>query len=211
MRMDYALYGLAIVLFTLTAITIVMVPDSEAKLLYATSTAVVGLLSVGAGYLLRPKTSVVAAAQTAIPEPPTPQTPEELNRQAGGPIVEAPTTQIQSSEALKVETLAVQAPIIAETQPETQVKAPLQTKSPPIEVVASTQQIETAPLAASAGKTSDFSTIRSISQKRAEQLKSVGINTMNDLAKASATDLAEKLNVSIKIVKMWIGMAKKLK
>ncbi len=203
--MDYALYGLAIVLFTLTAVTLVMIPDSEGRLLYATSTAVVGLLSVGAGYLLRPKPSVAAVAQTVIPEPPTPQAPAELNPQNGGPIVEAPTTQIQASEALKVETLAVQAPIIAETQ----VK-PLQTEAPQVEAIAPTQKIETAPLAASAGKTSDFSPIRSISQKRAEQLKSVGINTMDDLAKASATDLAEKLNVSIKIVKMWIGTAKKL-
>ena len=55
-----------------------------------------------------------------------------------------------------------------------------------------------------------FSQIRGINQNRASQLQANGINTLADLAKASSEDLAEKLSISPKIVKMWIGSAKKL-
>ena len=203
MRMDYALYGLAIVLFALTLITLVMVDDSEGKVAYAASTAVVGLLAVGAGYFLKPKNTVATTAQTASPEPVKPQaTVTEPNQKTGGPIVEAQTTQIQVSEAPKIETLAVQAPIVATPQLEVPIVTP-QREEAPLEVAATHQT-------ASEWKKSEFGQIRSISQKRAEQLNSLGVHNMKDLANASATDLAEKLNVSIKIVKMWIGSAKKL-
>jgi predicted flap endonuclease-1-like 5' DNA nuclease len=63
----------------------------------------------------------------------------------------------------------------------------------------------------SAESKSEFSRIRGIGEKRATELKANGINTIEDLANASPEDLAAKLNVSPKIVKMWIGSAKKLK
>ncbi|MGB9854458.1 MAG: helix-hairpin-helix domain-containing protein [Candidatus Bathyarchaeales archaeon] len=52
--------------------------------------------------------------------------------------------------------------------------------------------------------------VKGIGEKRAEQLKGVGINSVEDLAKASADDLAAKLKVSPKITKVWIENAKKL-
>ena len=52
--------------------------------------------------------------------------------------------------------------------------------------------------------------VKGIGEKRAEQLKAVGINSVEDLAKASADDLAAKLKVSPKITKVWIENAKKL-
>jgi predicted flap endonuclease-1-like 5' DNA nuclease len=55
-----------------------------------------------------------------------------------------------------------------------------------------------------------FTQIRGISDKRAAQLKEHGITTYEQLANASADELAAKLGVSPKIVKMWIGSAKKL-
>jgi predicted flap endonuclease-1-like 5' DNA nuclease len=52
--------------------------------------------------------------------------------------------------------------------------------------------------------------IRGINEKRAEQLKTLGINTIADLAKIAPKDLAAKMNLSPKITAMWIGQAKKI-
>jgi predicted flap endonuclease-1-like 5' DNA nuclease len=57
---------------------------------------------------------------------------------------------------------------------------------------------------------SELTQIRGISKVRADQLKANGINSIKALAEASPIDLAAKLEVSPKIVKMWIGTAKKL-
>jgi predicted flap endonuclease-1-like 5' DNA nuclease len=52
--------------------------------------------------------------------------------------------------------------------------------------------------------------VKGIGAKRAEQLRSLGISSVEDLAKASARDLAEKLKISPKITAKWIENAKKL-
>jgi len=56
---------------------------------------------------------------------------------------------------------------------------------------------------------SELIQIRGINKARADQLKANGITTFKALAGASADDLAAKLEVSPKIMKMWIGSAKK--
>ena len=56
----------------------------------------------------------------------------------------------------------------------------------------------------------EFAQIRGINKTRATELMANGIKNLKDLAKASPEDLAAKLKVSPKIVKMWIGSAKKL-
>jgi predicted flap endonuclease-1-like 5' DNA nuclease len=226
MRLDYPLYGLAIVLFALTVITLTLVSEQDGRLTYAVSTAAVGLLSVGSGYFLRPKTTAVAQVQTA---PPTPQkAAAEPAQQTAAPVVENPhidaqiveTPKIETSivdasaiqtslavEAPKVESPAVEAAVVAEAQPAAQVVDPLG-DVPLVEAEISAPASKT-PQSASATKLA-FTQIRGISEKRAEQLKANGINTIEELANASAVDLAAKLNVSPKIVKMWIGSAKKL-
>lgn len=52
--------------------------------------------------------------------------------------------------------------------------------------------------------------VKGIGEKRAEQLKSLGISYAEELAKASPEDLAAKLKISPKIVQKWIESAKKL-
>ncbi len=52
--------------------------------------------------------------------------------------------------------------------------------------------------------------VKGIGEKRAEQLKVLGINNIEDLVKASAKDLAGKLEISPKITEKWIGNARKL-
>ncbi len=58
---------------------------------------------------------------------------------------------------------------------------------------------------------SELVTLKGINAKRAAQLNAVGISNLEDLAKASADDLAKALAVSPKITRMWIGSAKKQK
>jgi predicted flap endonuclease-1-like 5' DNA nuclease len=58
---------------------------------------------------------------------------------------------------------------------------------------------------------SELASIRGIREKRAAQLKTLGINSIDALANVSAEDLAKNLAISPKITRMWIGTAKKLK
>ena len=52
--------------------------------------------------------------------------------------------------------------------------------------------------------------VKGIGEKRAEQLKALGVNSVKELANASAKDLAVKLKISPKITGKWIDNAKKL-
>lgn len=63
---------------------------------------------------------------------------------------------------------------------------------------------------AAQAKTLKLTDVKGIGTKRAEQLKAMGITGIEDLAKASAEDLASKLGVSPKTTGKWIEEAKKL-
>jgi len=56
----------------------------------------------------------------------------------------------------------------------------------------------------------ELTQVKGIGEKRATQLKVIEINSVNDLAKASAEDIAKKLQISSKITKKWIDSAKAL-
>jgi len=56
----------------------------------------------------------------------------------------------------------------------------------------------------------ELTAVKGIKEKRAAQLKALGINTVEDLANASAKDLAAKLKISPKFTEPWIENAKKL-
>jgi len=56
----------------------------------------------------------------------------------------------------------------------------------------------------------EITEVKGIGEKRAEQLKALGISSIEDLTKASAEDLAAKLKISPKITVKWIENAKKL-
>ena len=56
----------------------------------------------------------------------------------------------------------------------------------------------------------ELTQVKGIGEKRATQLKVIEINSVNDLAKASAEDIAKKLRISSKITKKWIDSAKAL-
>lgn len=56
----------------------------------------------------------------------------------------------------------------------------------------------------------ELTAVKGIKAKRSEQLKAMGINNVEELANASAEDVAEKLKISPKITGRWIEEAKKL-
>jgi predicted flap endonuclease-1-like 5' DNA nuclease len=145
MRLDYILYILAALLFLITAVSSIMLVETERNL-WVVTTVVLGILSIGLGYSQRPKTK----AQACQPAVATPQ-----------------ATMPEPQPATTIET-----PAITEALELTQVKG--------------------------------------IGEKRATQLKAVGINSVNDLAEASAEDIAKKLQISSKITKKWIDSAKAL-
>jgi predicted flap endonuclease-1-like 5' DNA nuclease len=52
--------------------------------------------------------------------------------------------------------------------------------------------------------------VSGVGEKRESQLKAIGINSVDDLAKASVEDVAKRLKVSPKIVAKWVASAKQL-
>jgi predicted flap endonuclease-1-like 5' DNA nuclease len=56
----------------------------------------------------------------------------------------------------------------------------------------------------------EITQVKGIKIKRAEQLKALGINNVQDLANASAKNLATKLQISPKFTQQWIDSAKEL-
>ncbi len=52
--------------------------------------------------------------------------------------------------------------------------------------------------------------VKGIGEKRATQLKSLGINNVDDLARVSAKKVAKKLKISPKTVDKWVTSAKEL-
>jgi predicted flap endonuclease-1-like 5' DNA nuclease len=56
----------------------------------------------------------------------------------------------------------------------------------------------------------ELTEVNGIGVKRAEQLKNLGINSVDDLARASAEDLAAKLKISAKVTRKWTESAKQL-
>lgn len=59
-------------------------------------------------------------------------------------------------------------------------------------------------------ETMELTQVKGIGAKRAAQLKALGINNVDELAKASAKTLAKKMKISSKIVVKWISNAKEL-
>jgi predicted flap endonuclease-1-like 5' DNA nuclease len=181
MRLDYTLYVLAVVFFLITVISFVMVAEQSGRNLWVITTAVLGLFSIGLGYYERPKAKTVA-----VPEPAVPAVTEDAN----------------AKEAHRAEGVekAVETPIV-----------PVSATPSPMPVVVPTPVLTPAPPEAPATPTIDLTEVKGIGEKRAAQLKALGISNIDELTKASAEDIAAKLKISPKIVEKWITGAKELK
>jgi predicted flap endonuclease-1-like 5' DNA nuclease len=95
--------------------------------------------------------------------------------------------------------------------------APLATSPPPViaETVEATGHQETeASIEPAQAKIElpriELTAVKGIKEKRAEQLKILGIRSVEELANASAKDLAGKLKISPKFTEQWIESAKGL-
>jgi predicted flap endonuclease-1-like 5' DNA nuclease len=71
--------------------------------------------------------------------------------------------------------------------------------------------VKNAPTIATAGTaTMSLTQMKCIGEKRAMQLKALGIASVDELSKALAKRIAKKLKISPKIVNKWIDNAKEL-
>jgi predicted flap endonuclease-1-like 5' DNA nuclease len=205
MRLDYALYGVAVILFIITAGIIVSISQQNGSIIYGSLTGILGIISIGCGYFLKPVPKKMApepqiTQTTPIAPEPEQKTPVATEAPKSETLVaeQKPTEVIPKVETPIAETTNMEHSIAVQTPQATQMMTPEPEKVVPPEECA----VDT-------GATG-LAQIKCISAKRAEQLNANGINTVEDLAKASSSELAAKLQVSEKIVKMWIGSAKKL-
>jgi len=220
MRLDLALYVVAIVLFALAATVFVLVPADQGQLVYAGSLVVLALLMTATGYVVRPKVKAPAQVQPVISPPPPVAEPTSQASPVEVPVanVEAPVVEVpppppsgetpQSVEEVPASTAqaepVVATPVLTAPEPTPVLTAP--EPAPQLSVPPESPALTTV---CPPGAISELTDIRGINAKRAEQLRAIGINTVKDLANASSVDLAAKLGVDPRIVKMWVGCAKK--
>ena len=96
-----------------------------------------------------------------------------------------------------------------ETQPAPKVEVPKEEKTAaPMETPALK---EAPPMPTFAAVLPDLTQVKGIGEKRATQLKALGIISVDELANASPETIAEKLKISPKIVDKWVAGAKELK
>ena len=196
MRLDYTLYALAAVFFIITAVSFVMLIETERNL-WVVSTVVLGLLSIGLGYSQRPK--IRGAATSPMPT-------TETATSGTTAIAQAPQTPLVTT----VETAKVEAPkeeavqITMEPTPVMEAQPEVKTET----VIEIPPMMETP--APAAAPTIELTQVKGIGEKRAAQLKAIGINSIDELAQTSSEEVAKKLQISPKIVKKWIAGAKEL-
>ncbi|MEM1539206.1 MAG: helix-hairpin-helix domain-containing protein [Candidatus Bathyarchaeia archaeon] len=99
---------------------------------------------------------------------------------------------------------------VATTVPPAAPTTTVEVSPPPPPPTPTVQETAKMPIEKATPAIRDLTEVKGIGEKRAAQLKSVGINTVEELAKSSAEDLASKLKVSPKITSAWIENAKKL-
>ncbi len=215
MRLDYTLYGLAIIFFIVAAVSLIVVSDQTGKMLLTVSTTVIGLVSVSTGFMLKPK--VQTAASTSAPavtqEVQVEQTVQATTLET--PVVEAPKTvaaPVVDAPAVVVAPPAEAPPVAVPVFSEAAVEAPVAVPAPiaPAKVSSPTSEVSTEAPVTTAVPIIGLTQVKGIGEKRATQLKDNGINSIEDLAKADVVDLAAKLRVSPKLVEKWVAGAKDL-
>ena len=210
MRLDLTLYGLAVVLLVIAAVVFVVVSGPDGQIVYGVATIILALLVAVTGYKLRPKTAATVPSQPVSP-PPEAMATEPV--QPAAPA-EAPVAPAVKVEAPTVETpppppaAEAPAPVEAPKPPEPAAPTPVLTAPQPAPQLSPPEEVPALAPSAPAAE-SELTQIRGINAKWAEQLKANGINTIEDLGKANPEELAAKLAASPRIVKMWVGSAKK--
>jgi predicted flap endonuclease-1-like 5' DNA nuclease len=115
-----------------------------------------------------------------------------------------PKTEAQACEPA----VATPQATVPDTQPTMTMEAPKEEK--PEASMEKPAMKEMSTMATSAAATIELIQVKGIGEKRAVQLKALGINSVDELSNASAKTLAKKLKVSPKIVAKWVDSAKEL-
>jgi predicted flap endonuclease-1-like 5' DNA nuclease len=114
-----------------------------------------------------------------------------------------PKTEAQACEPA----VTIHQTAMPDTQPGATMEAPTEEKTEaPMEKISMKEE----PAMASTSARVELTQVKGIGEKRAMQLKALGINSVDELANASAKTLAKKLKVSPKIVEKWVNSAKEL-
>jgi predicted flap endonuclease-1-like 5' DNA nuclease len=95
-------------------------------------------------------------------------------------------------------------------RPSEPVPMPLSPSPVPMQVVAPVPVATPSPIETPAPLESELMLVKGIGEKRAAQLKALGINNLDDLAKVSPDDVAKNLMISPKITRKWVESAKEL-
>jgi predicted flap endonuclease-1-like 5' DNA nuclease len=212
MRLDYTLYGLAIIFFIVAAVSLVVVSDQTVRVLLTITTAVIGLVSISAGFILKPKVQAVASVPAPlVVQEMSAEQPQSEVVQAEVPVDEASkieatpdskVSDVSHADAVSQVDVAVANEVAANLPVETSTPIDTTTETPPILNASVEASVSTeVPVA-------DLTRVKGIGEKRTTQLKANGITCIDDLARADALDLAAKLKVSPKIVEKWVVCAK---
>jgi predicted flap endonuclease-1-like 5' DNA nuclease len=118
-----------------------------------------------------------------------------------------PKTQAQTCQPA----VPIPQPTTSQTQPAIPITAPVEekteapTESPPVMEVTPAAEVATP-----VPRKLRLKRIQGIGEKRVAQLKALGINNLNELAKASADEIAKNLQISPKITRKWVAAAEEL-
>ena len=205
MRLDYGLYIVAALLFTITVFSAVLIVETE-RSLWVVTTAVLGILALGLGYYQRPRATVsTQLPPPAVTEPAAVEMmPQEMQvEKIQVPVEEKIEVKVDKNEAPVEAAALIEVPPVIEApvQP-SNIETP-QITQPPTQQATEAVPVETV-------VESPLIKIKGIGEKRANQLNALGINTIDELAKASAQDIAKSLKISSKIVDKWVAGAKDL-
>jgi predicted flap endonuclease-1-like 5' DNA nuclease len=114
-------------------------------------------------------------------------------------------------QATALVTANVPPPTPSPPQQQQQQETPVMPTAPPQPTITDVVKEEATPIVqAPQPFASVLTEVKGIGEKRAAQLRALGINSIEDLATASAKDLATKLDISPKITTKWIENAKEI-
>jgi len=118
-----------------------------------------------------------------------------------------PKTPVQAFQPA----VPISQPTIAQTQPAIPVVAPLEEKTEaPTEAPPVMEVTPVAEVANPVRRKLRLTRVKGIGEKRVAQLKALGINSLDELAKASADEIAKNLQISPKITRKWVAAAEEL-
>jgi predicted flap endonuclease-1-like 5' DNA nuclease len=123
------------------------------------------------------------------------QRPQAKTETAQAPTAQAPTAQAPTAQAP-----TIQAPPSLPAVSKTVEAAAQQKIEPIVEPITVPMQLPKIELTA----------VKGIKEKRAEQLRALGISSVQELANASAEDLAKKLKIAPYFTQHWIENAKEI-